>query len=322
MDGAGSKVRNGMTLSEFRHIRARIQPYIRTTPIVPSELPNVFLKLENLQFTHSFKLRGAFAHVTALVEAQDPRTILTVSAGNHGQGVARAASAFKLPCIVIVPKSAPKTKVEAIAAYGVELRLEGANYDAAEEYTLRLVQDSGKYAFVSPYNDRAVILGQGTLGFEILEQMPEVGTIVVPIGGGGLAAGVASVVKQLRPSVRVIGVQTEASAAIYHSLRAGKMIMVPDAPSIADGIAGNIDLKAITFPIIQKYLDDVVLVSEAEIRSSLDQILYREKLVVEGSAAAAYAAFQYGKVPASGLAVAIMTGGNVDLVLKLSSLPL
>jgi threonine dehydratase len=311
-----------MTLSEFRHIRARIQPYIRNTPIVPSELPNVFLKLENLQFTHSFKLRGAFAHVTALVEAQDPRTILTVSAGNHGQGVARAASAFKLPCIVIVPKSAPKTKVEAIAAYGANLRLEGANYDAAEAYTLRLAEDSQKYAFVSPYNDRAVILGQGTLGFEILEQMPEVGTIVVPIGGGGLAAGVASAVKQLRPSVRVIGVQTEASAAIYHSLRAGKMVMVPDSPSIADGIAGNIDLKTITFPIIQKYLDDVVLVSEAEIRSSLDQVLYREKLVVEGSAAAAYAALQYEKVPVSGPAVAIMTGGNVDLMLKLSSLPL
>jgi threonine dehydratase len=120
----------------------------------------------------------------------------------------------------------------------------------------------------------------------------------------------------------VIGVQTEASAAIYHSLKAGKMVMVPDAPSIADGIAGNIDLRAMTFPIIQKYIDDVVLVSEAEIRSSLDQLLYREKLVVEGSAAAAYAALQFGKVPVSGRTVAIMTGGNVDLMLKLPSLSL
>ena len=305
-----------MTVSEFRHIRARIQPYIRNTPLVPSGLPNVFLKLENLQFTHSFKLRGAFAHITSLVEARDPRTILTVSAGNHGQGVARAASAFKLTCVVIVPTSAPKIKVGAIAAYGVDLRLEGANYDAAEEYALRLAADSKEYAYVSPYNDRAVILGQGTLGFEILEQMPEVGTIVVPIGGGGLAAGVASVVKQLRPSVRVIGVQTDASAAVYHSLRAGKMVTVPDLPSIADGIAGNIDLKTITFPIIQQYVDDVVLVSETEIRSSIEQILNHEKLVVEGSAAAAYAALRYGKVPVSGPAVAIMTGGNVDLMLK------
>jgi threonine dehydratase len=322
MDGDGSKVRDGMTLSDFRHIRARIQPYIRNTPIVPSELPGVFLKLESLQFTHSFKLRGAFASVTALAEARDPRRILTVSAGNHGLGLARAASAFKLPCTVIVPKSAPKTKVEAIAAFGVDLRLEGSNYDAAEEYALRLAENSKEYAFVSPYNDRAVILGQGTLGFEILEQLPGVTTIVVPIGGGGLAAGAASVVKQLRPSVRVIGVQTEASAAIYHSLKAGKMVTVPDLPSVADGIAGNIDLKTITFPIIQKYLDDVVLVSETEIRSSLDQVLHREKLLVEGSAAAAYAALQYGKVPVSGPAVAIMTGGNVDLMLKFPSLPL
>jgi threonine dehydratase len=311
-----------MTLSEFRHIRARIQPHIRTTPIVPSEMPNVFLKLENLQLTHSFKLRGAFAHITSLVEARDRRTILTVSAGNHGQGVARAASVFKMPCTVIVPESAPKIKVEAIAAYGVDLRLEGANYDAAEEYALDLASDSKKYAFVSPYNDRAVILGQGTLGFEILEQMSEVTAIVVPIGGGGLAAGLGSVVKQLRPSVRVVGVQTEVSAAIYHSLKAGRLVTVPDAPSIADGIAGNIDLKTITFPIIQKYVDDVVLVSESEIQGALDSILHREKLVVEGSAAAAYAAFQYGKVRVSGPAVAIMTGGNVDLMLKFPSLSL
>src|SRR5262249_25585549 len=185
MDGNGSKVRDGMTLSEFRHIRARIQPYIRTTPIVSSELPGVFLKLENLQFTHSFKIRGAFACVTALAEARDPRTILTVSAGNHGLGVARAASAFKLPCIVIVPKSAPRTKVEAIAACGVDLRLEGSNYDAAEEYALRLAENSREYAFVSPYNDRSVILGQGTVGFEILEQLPRVAAIVIPVGGGG-----------------------------------------------------------------------------------------------------------------------------------------
>jgi threonine dehydratase len=311
-----------MTLSEFRHIRAKIQPYIRSTPIIPSELPNVFLKLENLQFTHSFKLRGAFAHITGLVEARDTRTILTVSAGNHGLGVARAASAFKRPCIVIVPKSAPKTKVEAIAAFGVDLRLEGANYDAAEEYALRLAENSKEYAFLSPYNDKAVMLGQGTVAFEIVEQLPGVTSIIVPIGGGGLAAGVACVVKQLRPAVRVIGVQTEASAAIFHSLKAGKMITVPDLPSIADGIAGNIDLKTITFPVIQKYVDDVVLVSEAEIRSSLDRVVNCEKLLVEGSAAAAYAALQFGKVPVYGPVVAVMTGGNVDLMLKFPSLSL
>ena len=302
-----------MTLSDFRRIRARIQPYVRVTPIVASELPNIFLKLENLQHTHSFKVRGAFARVLELVEAEDKRTLLTVSAGNHGQAIARAAATFGFPCTVVVPSNAPKTKIEAIRNYGVQLRIEGSNYEEAEAWTLQAAADTREYAFVSPYNDRLVILGQGTLAFEILEQLPEAAAIVVPIGGGGLAAGIAKSIKQLRPSVRVIGVQTEASAAIYYSLRAGHLVRVPDLPSIADGIAGNIDLDAITFPLIQKYVDDVVLVSEEQIKASMQHLMLREKLVVEGSAAAALAAVSYEKVHVNGPVIAIMTGGNVDL---------
>jgi threonine dehydratase len=305
-----------MTLADFRHVRAKIQPYIRTTPMVPCDLPSVFLKLESLQYTHSFKLRGAFAHVLHLLEAGDRRTLLTVSAGNHGLAVARAASTFNLPCVVIVPSSAPKAKIDAIRAYGVELHLEGANYDQAERHALQLAENSKEFAFVSPYNDRLVILGQGTLGFEILEQIPQLAGVVIPIGGGGLAAGVAAVLKQLRPAIRIIGVQAEASAAVYYSLKAGKMVTVPDLPSIADGIAGNIDLCTITFPIIQKYVDDVVLVSEAEIEASMKRILLAEKLLTEGSAAAGFAALEHGKVDIKGPVVAIMTGGNTDLMLK------
>ena len=301
-----------MTLSDFRRTRAQIQPYIRMTPIVPAESPSVFLKLENLQHTHSFKVRGAFAHIVALVQDREKRTVLTVSAGNHGQGVARAASTFKLPCIVVVPGNAPKTKIEAIRSYGVELRIEGSNYDEAEAWTLQKAKDAQQYAFVSPYNDRLVVLGQGSLGFEIVEQLPEVTTIVIPIGGGGLAAGVAAVVKQIRPQVRVVGVQAEASAAIYHSLKAGRMVTVPDRPSVADGIAGNIDLQTITFPLIEKYVDEVVLVSEEEIKSAIHDLLRREKLLAEGAAAAAYAAVGTGKIPVGGPVVAIITGGNID----------
>src|SRR5262249_791835 len=154
-----------------------------------------------------------------------------VSAGNHGQAVARAASRFKLPCIVVVPKTAPITKIESIRQYGVDLRLEGQNYDEAEEWTARQAENTKDFAFVSPYNDRLVILGQGWLAFEIIEQVPGVAAIVLPIGGGGLAAGVAAAVKQLRPSIRMIGVQTDASAAMYHSLKAGHMVRVPDLPS-------------------------------------------------------------------------------------------
>lgn len=300
------------TIPEFRRVRARIQPHIRRTPVVPSDIPHLFLKLENLQHTHSFKVRGAFARILELVDAEDRRRVLTVSAGNHGQAVARAASAFKLPCTVVVPETAPKTKIEAIRQYDVDLRLQGTNYDEAEAWTLEMAEDTREYVFVSPYNDESVILGQGTLGFEILEQQPDVATIVVPIGGGGLAAGVATVVKHLKPSVRVIGVQAAASAAIYHSLREGRMIAVPDLPSIADGIAGNIDLRTITFPIIQQRVDEVVVVSEPEIRSALRHLLEQEKLLAEGSAAAALAAVATGKAGTSGPVVAIITGGNID----------
>jgi threonine dehydratase len=302
-----------MILADFRRVRARIQPHIRRTPIVACDIPNLFLKLENLQHTHSFKVRGGFARILKIVDAGDRRRVLTVSAGNHGQAVARAASAFRLPCTVVVPTTAPKTKIDAIRKYGVDLRLEGSNYDDAEAWTLRLAQDTKEYAFVSPYNDTAVILGQGSLAFEILEELPELAVVVVPIGGGGLAAGVAAVVKQIRPSVRVIGVQAEASAAIYHSLKAGHMVTVPDLPSLADGIAGNIDLQTVTFPIIQKHVDDVVLVSEAEIKSAVMHLLDREKLLAEGAAAAAFAAVSSGKVAANGPVVAIITGGNIDL---------
>ena len=179
-----------MTLTEFRHVRARIQPHIRATPVVACEIGNLFLKLENLQHTHSFKVRGAFAHLFELAEKADGRTVLTVSAGNHGQAVARAASLFKLPCTVVVPASAPQTKIEAIQKYSVDLRIEGANYDEAEAYALGLAKNTQHYAFVSPYNDPLVILGQGTLAFEILEQLPGVTAIVVPIGGGGFALSV------------------------------------------------------------------------------------------------------------------------------------
>jgi threonine dehydratase len=302
-----------MNISDCRHIRAKIQPHIRTTPIVACDLPGVFLKLENLQYTHSFKVRGAFAHVLHLLEGGGKRTLLTVSAGNHGLGIARAASTFGLPCVVIVPNSAPKAKLDAIRACGADLRLEGSSYDEAERHALQLAENSKEFAFVSPYNDPLVILGQGTLGFEILEQLPEVNGVVIPIGGGGLAAGVAAVLKELRPAIKVIGVQAEVSAPIYHSLKAGEMVTVPDLPSIADGIAGNIELRTITFPIIQKYVDDVVLVSEAEIKSSMDRLLLSEKLLVEGSAAAAYAALEHRKVDMKGPVVAIMTGGNADL---------
>jgi len=304
-----------MTLSEFRRTRARIQPYIRNTPTIPCEVEGLWLKLENLQYTHSFKVRGAFARVLQLLDEQDSRTSLAVSAGNHGQAVARAAATFARPCTVIVPKFAPQAKIEAIQSYGIELQILGSNYDEAETIALGMAKDTSRFAFISPYNDHQVVLGQGSLAFEILEAVPDTATIVITAGGGGMLAGVAAAVKELRPSVRVVGVQAEVSAAIYESLKAGRMVTIPDRPSIADGIQGNIDLNTITFPIIQKYVDDVVLVSEPAIHAAMRHLLYKEKLLTEGSAAAAFAAVSEGKVQSSGPIVAVLSGGNVDMKL-------
>src|SRR5262245_11217138 len=211
MDQPNMQDWNRMPLHEFRRIRARIQPYARMTPLVPSEIQNVFLKLENLQHTHAFKVRGAFAHVLELVARGDQRRLLTVSAGNHGQAIARAASVFHRPCTVVVPVNAPKTKIAAIQEYGIDLRIEGANYDEAEALTLRLAEDTQQYAFVSPYNDPWVILGQGSLAFEIFEQLPETATIVVPIGGGGLAADLSAAMKQPRHTARILRPQAAAA---------------------------------------------------------------------------------------------------------------
>jgi threonine dehydratase len=302
-----------MTLAEFRRIRARIQPYIRNTPTVPCGLEGVWLKLETLQPTHSFKLRGAFARVADLADRSDNRTILAVSAGNHGLAVARAASTFSRPCVVIVPESAPRAKVAAIESYGVDLRVRGRNYDEAEALALDMARDEATYAFVSPYNDRHVVLGQGSLAFEILEQVPTVDTVLVSVGGGGLLAGVAAVIKQMRKDIRVIGVQAEASAAMYESLRAGRMVTIPDRPSIADGIQGNIDLATITFPIIQQYADEIVVVSEGAILKAMQHLLYKEKLLTEGSAAATFAAVADGTVKRGIATICVLSGGNVDL---------
>jgi threonine dehydratase len=247
------------------------------------------------------------------MDQSDSRTALAVSAGNHGQAIARAASTFRRKCIVVVPESAPKAKIEAIRSYGIELSIRGANYDEAEALALELAKNKSEFAFVSPYNDKDVVLGQGSLAFEILEQIPEVATIVVPIGGGGLIAGIAAAAKQLKPSIRVIGVQAEVSAAMFESLKAGRVVSIPDRTSIADGIQGNIDHTTITFPMIQKYVDDVVLVSENAIKNAMRHLLHKEKLLTEGSAAASFAAVAEGKVSSAGPMVAVISGGNVDI---------
>ncbi len=305
-------MRDDFKLSDFRRTRARIQPYIRPTPVVESETDGLLLKLENLQHTHSFKVRGAFSRMLELAEAGDSRTVLTVSAGNHGQAVARAASLLGLDCTIVVPEAAPKTKIEAIRSYGVDLRVEGVNYDAAEQHGLRLAGDSAKYVWVSAYNDPAVILGQGTIALELIEQVPDITCVLIPVGGGGLAAGIGAAMKQLRPQVRIVGVQAEASAAIYHSLAAGRLVEIPDRPTIADGIQGNVEPGSITFELIREFVDEVVTVPEDAIGEAIRTLLRREKILVEGAAAVTFAAYRAGHGQ-DGPTAGVISGGNVDL---------
>ena len=274
---------------------------------------DLHLKLENLQYTHSFKIRGAFSRMLELQRAGDQRAVLTVSAGNHGQAVARAASVLGRSCTVVVPRAAPKAKVDAIRRYGIELVIEGSNYDEAEAHTLRLAEEGNRWVFVSPYNDRDVILGQGTLALELIEQQPDLTHVLVPIGGGGLAAGVGAAMKRLRPSVRIIGVQADASAAIYHSRKEGKLVTIPDRGTLADGIQGNVEAGSMTFDLIRDYVDDVVTVTEDEIREAIRVLLFQEKVLAEGAAAVTVAAFRAGKVAGPGPMVAIISGGNLDL---------
>ena len=278
-----------------------------------TDWPGLHLKLENLQHTHSFKIRGAFSRMLELRRAGDQRAVLTVSAGNHGQAVAHAASVLGRSCTVVVPQAAPKAKVDAIRRYGIDLAIEGSNYDEAEAHTLRLAEEGNRWVFVSPYNDRDVILGQGTLALELIEQQPDLTHVLVPIGGGGLAAGVGAAMKRLRPSVRIIGVQADASAAIYHSLKEGKLVTIPDRPTLADGIQGNVEAGSMTFDLIKDYVDDVVTVNEDEIREAIRVLLFQEKVLAEGAAAVTVAAFRAGKVSGPGPMVAIISGGNLDL---------
>jgi len=304
----------------FRARRA-LEPLIRRTPIEYcrwlSKLveADVYLKLENLQLTGSFKIRGALNRLLQLTEEERRRGILTVSAGNHGRAVAYGAQLLGLDATVVVPKTAAQTKVEALRQYNVKLLQLGDNYDEAERQA-RLLEKEGGKTFISPYNDPGVIGGQGTIGLEMLEALPALDTILVAIGGGGLMAGVALAAKMIKPQLRLVGVEPQNSPSMLRSLQTGSIVQIEEDETIADGLAGNIEPGAITFPIIRELVDEIVLVSEEEIGRAVVALLEKDHLVVEGAGAAAVAALISGKVKTSGATVgAVVSGGNISLPL-------
>lgn len=307
-----------VTLDDVKRAQAALAGYVRPTPLFPSPsissdtgLP-VFLKAENLQRTGSFKVRGAFNKLMALTGEEKARGVISASAGNHAQGVALAAQSLGIKATICMPEGAPITKVDATRSYGAEVVLYGQTYDDAYQKAVELQQAHG-YTFIHAFADPYTIAGQGTIGLEILRQLPDVATVLVPVGGGGLAAGVAVAMKSLKPDVRVIGVQAQGAPAVYQSRQKGELVYTESVRTIADGIAVKQPGK-LNWELINQYVDDIVLVDEEEIAQSILALLERAKLVVEGAGAVGLAALMSGKVVSSqGPVCVVLSGGNIDV---------
>ena len=275
---------------------------------------DVFLKLETLQPTFSYKIRGAFNAVLTLLEQRgaDVPSLVTASAGNHGRALAYAARAARLPLTVYVPVDAPRTKLDAIRQAGAGLRT-CRDYDEAESLAKRHAAD-GSALFVSPYSHPDVIAGAGTIGLEILEEQPSIDTIVVSVGGGGLVSGVAIAVNALAPRSTVVGVEVEASSPFTHSLAAGRIVTIDVRPTLADGLSGNLDPDTVTFDIVRRLVGRIARVSERQLEDTIGGLVREERLITEGAGAAAAAAVLSGTVETRSRRTAIiLSGANIDL---------
>lgn len=303
-------------LDDIRAAAARIEGFVFHTPLRRSEWlsrpdANVLLKLETVQPTCSYKVRGAFNAVERVSAEDEAGTrLVTASAGNHGRALAYAAGLFDIPLVVFIAGDAPRAKVDAIAQSGAELR-PCADYDAAERQAKAFARESGA-TFISPYSHPDVIAGAGTIGIELAAQQPDLDAVVVPIGGGGLASGIGIALKALRPGTRVIGVEVAASCPFTKSLAAGWRVAIDVKPSLADGLTGNLDPDTITLDIVRDVVDEIVVVEEDELRAALVGVVSREHLVIEGAAAAGPAALLSGRIRTPGNVAVVLTGANID----------
>lgn len=306
-----------ITLEDVQKSYDRIAEIVRVTPLERSQtLTNIvgeeiFLKYENLQKTGSFKLRGATNKILKLIEQGSKGGVIAASAGNHAQGVAFAATKSGIPSVIVMPEGAPITKIMATQGYGAEVILKGLTYDDCYQHAMELALER-RLNYVHAFNEKEVIAGQGTIGIEIIDQLRDVQNIVVPIGGGGLMAGVLLAVKEINPTIRIIGVQAQGASAMVDSVRMGKLLETQMVNTIADGIAVK-KPGDLTFSIINKYIDDVVTVDDEEIARAILLLLERSKTIVEGAAAVTIAALIYNKIKdLKGKTVAVLSGGNID----------
>lgn len=289
---------------------ARHPRLIGPTKINPES--QVYLKPENLQHTGAFKLRGAYYKISQLTPEEKERGVIACSAGNHAQGVALAATHNGIKSLICLPAGAPISKIEATKRLGAEVCLVPGVYDDAYQKALEL-QKEHNYTFIHPFDDLKVIAGQGTIALEILEEMPDVDAVIVPIGGGGLIAGIAFTLKQLRPDVKVYGVQAEGAPSMYKSIKEGQREHLDKVSTIADGIAVK-EPGVNTFDFCSKYVDEIVTVSEDEIAAAILALIEQQKLVAEGAGAVSVAAAMFDKVPIKGKkTVCVVSGGNIDV---------
>ncbi len=307
-----------LTLDKIYHASYVLKDVIRPTNIVKapdlSDRCEVYLKPENLQLTGSFKLRGSGYMISQLTDEEKKHGVIACSAGNHAQGVALAATKYGIPSLICLPDGAPISKVEATKAYGADVCMVKGVYDDAYQKALQLRDEKG-YTFVHPFDDINVIAGQGTIGLEILDECKDADAVVVPIGGGGLIAGVAFALKKLKPEIKVYGVQAAGAPSMYNAIKDGKIETLESVSTIADGIAVK-EPGQNTFQLVKEYVDQIVTVSEDEICSAILALIEQHKMIAEGAGAVSVAAVMFNKLPLDGKkVVCVVSGGNIDVTI-------
>lgn len=307
-----------LTLDKIYSAKYILKQVIRETDVIRAPKINpdsdIYLKTENLQITGSFKVRGAYYRMSQLSDEEKAKGVIACSAGNHAQGVALAAAKNGIKSIICLPDGAPISKVEATKSYGAEVCLVKGVYDDAYAEALRQRDEYG-YTFIHPFDDENVIAGQGTIGLELLEQLPDIEAVIIPVGGGGLISGVAFAVKSLNPSIKVYGVQAAGAPSMVNSIKDGKIKCLDSVSTIADGIAVK-EPGENTFRLISEYVDDIVTVTDDEISAAILALMEQQKLVTEGAGAVSVAAAMFNKVPIKGKkTVCLLSGGNIDVTI-------
>ena len=306
-----------LTLEKFEEATEIVHRVTRETKLIYSEMLSnrygnkVYLKPENMQYTGAYKLRGAYYKISTLTDEEKAKGLITASAGNHAQGVAYAAKAYGVKATVVMPTTTPLIKVERTKSYGVDTVLYCNNYDEACAHAYELADEYG-YTFIHPFDDPAVATGQGTIAMEIVQELPLVDYILVPIGGGGLATGISTLAKLLNPNIKVIGVEPANANCMQESLKAGHVVTLDDASTIADGTAVKTPGEKI-FPYIQKNLDDIITVEDEELIVAFLDMVENHKMIVENSGLLTVAALKHLNVKGKKI-VSVLSGGNMDLI--------